>query len=355
MYFSKIRQDVIAAGCMFSLLCAAAPAFAQEATQEDEAFYISFQVPGSSGTFPQAINDFATVTGNYLDASGQHGFVRDVWGKIETFDPPDSTYTAPTSINEEGTIAGFYTDAKQVQHGFVRYWWGKIKTFDPPGSIQTDAASINASGTIVGSYQILPLPGNYHSFVRKADGSFTTFDPPGCLTSFAEGINNKGGITGFAQCPKFGPDMMPFLRDPEGTANVFPIVGWALSINRDGFAAGYLRGSGQVFLLSPSGTFTEFDVEGNPFGPGPISINAEQTITGSCTECGAGGSFVISPQGEVTSFNPPVKRGGEVNTWASSINNFGVITGWYVSGTNPSGPFSQYGFLRVPLPHPREH
>ena len=117
---------------MFSLLCGAAPAFAHEATQEDEAFYISFQVQGSR-TFPQAINEFVSVTGNYIDASGrQHGFVREVWGKIVTFDPPDSTLTAPTSINGEGTIAGYYADAQQVQHGFVRYTTGKIQNIRSP-------------------------------------------------------------------------------------------------------------------------------------------------------------------------------------------------------------------------------
>ncbi len=366
MCLSRIRQDVLVAGCLFSMLCGAAPAFAQESTQEDDVFYISFQVPGSTETFPQAINDSAVVTGDYLDSSGrQHGFVRDMWGRIETFDPPDSTVTAPTSINEEGTIAGYYTDAKQVQHGFVRYRTGKIKTFDPPGSIQTVATSINERGIIVGSYQILPLPGNYHSFVRDADGTFTTFDPQSCVTSFAQGINREGGITGYAQCPElgFGPDPLPFLRDPEGTANVFPVNvgGWALSINKGGFAAGYLRGTGQAFLLSPSGTFTEFDIAGSalPLLP-PISINAERTIAGTCIGpgCGAGGyydAFFISPHGKVTSFNFPVESGVEVNTEASGINDFGVITGWYSVGTIPIGPLSEYGFLRVPSRHRHEH
>lgn len=323
VYPSKIRQGVIAAGCMLILSCGAASGLAQVTTQEDDVFYISFQVRGSTGTFPQAINDFATVTGDYLDSSGrQHGFVRDIWGKVVTFDPPDSTLTAPTSINEEGTVAGYYADAKQVQHGFVRYRTGKIKTFDPPGSIQTVAESINARGSIVGSYQIPPLPGSYHSFVRDADGTFATFDPPGCATSFAQGINREGGITGYAQCPAlgFGPNPLPFLRDPEGTANVFPVNvgGWALSLNRGGFAAGYLRGTGQAFLLSPSGTFTEFDIVGGAFPllP-PISINAERTIAGTCIgpDCGSGGyydAFVISPYGKVTSFNFPVGAGVEV-------------------------------------------
>jgi uncharacterized membrane protein len=366
LYFSTIRQDVVAAGCFFVLLCGAVPASAQMATQEDDVFYISFQVPGSTGTFPQAINEFASVTGDYLDASGrQHGFVRDISGKIDTFDAPDSTLTAPTGINEEGTIAGYYRDAKQVEHGFVRSRTGKIKAFDPPGSIQTVAEGINAKGTIVGSYQILPLPGNYHSFVRDADGAFTTFDPPGCATSFAQGVNREGGITGYAQCPTlgFGPNPIPFLRDPEGTAKIFPINvgGWALSINKNGIAAGYLRGTGQAFLLSPYGSYTEFDISGSAFPllP-PISINPKGIITGTCIGpgCGAGGyydAFVISPSGKVTSFNVPVGDGEEVNTEASSINTFGVITGWYSVGTIPIGPLSEYGFLRVPSPHRHEH
>jgi hypothetical protein len=41
-------------------------------------------------------------------------------GTITTFDPPGSTFTFPTAINPGGVITGAFTDASGVSHGFVR-------------------------------------------------------------------------------------------------------------------------------------------------------------------------------------------------------------------------------------------
>ena len=38
----------------------------------------------------------------------QHGFVRNPYGTITSFDPPEGNQTTTTSINDEGAIAGFY-------------------------------------------------------------------------------------------------------------------------------------------------------------------------------------------------------------------------------------------------------
>jgi hypothetical protein len=56
------------------------------------------------------------------------------------------------SLNQAGTITGSYTDTNQAQHGFVRNPYGTITSFDPPRGKQTTATSINDSGVIVGSY-----------------------------------------------------------------------------------------------------------------------------------------------------------------------------------------------------------
>ena len=49
-----------------------------------------------------------------------------------TFDVPGSTSTFPAAINPEGTITGRYSDASNVAHGFERAPKGAITTFDPP-------------------------------------------------------------------------------------------------------------------------------------------------------------------------------------------------------------------------------
>jgi hypothetical protein len=96
------------------------------------------------------------------------GFARSPQGIVTLFDPPGTIVTSPESgftedggslsaphqlsINQAGTITGSYTDAEGAQHGFVRNPYGTITSFDPPRGKQTTATSINDGGVIAGSY-----------------------------------------------------------------------------------------------------------------------------------------------------------------------------------------------------------
>ena len=103
--------------CVVAIAYFAAAVFAQGAKRSDEAFFISFQVPGEPYTQPTSINAFMTVTGSYIDANDQlHGFVRDVFGRLIKFDPPGSGATGPASINRAGAITGGYFDSSGVAH-----------------------------------------------------------------------------------------------------------------------------------------------------------------------------------------------------------------------------------------------
>jgi uncharacterized membrane protein len=81
-------------------------------------------------------------------------------GKLVTFPVSDSflggspllSFPRSISINQEGTITGSHTDTAGAQHGFVRNPYGTITSFDPPRGRQTTATSINDCGVIVGSY-----------------------------------------------------------------------------------------------------------------------------------------------------------------------------------------------------------
>ena len=96
------------------------------------------------------------------------GFVRSPQGVFTLFNPPGTIVTSLVphrvlggvplttphrlSINQAGTITGSYVDAEGAQHGFVRNPYGTITSFDPPRGKQTTATSINDSGVITGTY-----------------------------------------------------------------------------------------------------------------------------------------------------------------------------------------------------------
>jgi hypothetical protein len=63
------------------------------------------------------------ITGSYTDAAGvQHGFVRNQYGTITSFDPTEGKQTTATSINDAGAVAGFYHYNKGAgpPAGFIR-------------------------------------------------------------------------------------------------------------------------------------------------------------------------------------------------------------------------------------------
>jgi hypothetical protein len=69
------------------------------------------------------INLGGSIAGSYVDAEGaQHGFVRNPYGTITSFDPPKGSHTTVTGINDGGVITGFYFYDwnSQVSQGFLR-------------------------------------------------------------------------------------------------------------------------------------------------------------------------------------------------------------------------------------------
>ncbi len=136
----------------------------------------TFDAPGAcssgpscsnDGTVPYSINPAGEITGYYIDANNvSHGFLRGIFGRITTFDAPGacssgpSCYyvgTFPESINPAGEITGRYTDANNLAHGFLRDIFGRITTFDDPDASPypgtgTVPLSINPAGVITGDY-----------------------------------------------------------------------------------------------------------------------------------------------------------------------------------------------------------
>lgn len=204
---------------------------------------ITFDVPGSPDTEPQAINPRGQIVGFYADASSVlHGFLRNPNGTIISFDPPEAgSYggdgTEALSINPAGQITGIYTDAGRITRGFLRDPDGTIISFDPDGSVRTFVSAINPRGQIVGNYY--GADNGSHGFLREPDGTILSFDPPGAVLVIVLSINPRGQIVGYyydANNLAHG-----FLREPDGRMISFDAPG--------------ADGPPKAFPSSPAGTF----------------------------------------------------------------------------------------------------
>jgi hypothetical protein len=259
-----------------------------------EATYISFSVPGGLGTYPMSINASMTVTGYYnVSATGARGFLREADGTITTFNVPGAIWTEPEGINAAGNITGFYELVAGIPRGFLRYADGRLITFGPPPpvegmALQSQPISISDFDDIAGTY--------LYAWVNFGT---TRYPPqPAVFTRSRAGVFNTIPPTS-----TFGPGFSSL---------------WATAINWSGAVVGYFTGdipSESGFLAHPDGYFAEFIVPGayectqQTF---PEGINAGGTITGWSYTCTSKTSvdytfegFVMSPDGHLTTFQPP--------------------------------------------------
>jgi hypothetical protein len=133
---------------------------------------ISFDVPGSAGTFPESINPEGATTGTFGKANAGHGFIRSANGACITFDVPGAfNNTNPKGITPFGVTTGFWDDSNVVYHGFIRYPNGAFTKFDVPGAGNVPGSQqgtlpfgINFWGEIVG--QVRDSNNVYHGFIR---------------------------------------------------------------------------------------------------------------------------------------------------------------------------------------------
>jgi YD repeat-containing protein len=225
--------------------------------------YTSIQVPGATGeSLAGGINNRGQIVGQYRDARGEHGYLRDAQGKLTTIHIPGALATAPVKINDRGQIVGNYSrnatntkDPNATVHGFV-FHRGKVTTIDYPGAASTQAAGINNRGEVVGDYfdaagtahgfrwykgrftriyvpgtftgvldindrgQVVgyladDVAGPFHGFVLDK-GKFTSFDAPGVRYTYAFGIDNRGRIVGFTGTDAAGTELHGFRVDKRG-------------------------------------------------------------------------------------------------------------------------------------------
>jgi hypothetical protein len=259
--------------------------------------------------------------------------------------------TFPLSINTNEAIAGYYIDASALYHGFVGTAGGAITSFAVKGAFATVADSINSVGVITGHWSDINTVN--HGFVRSADGKITSFDAPDAGTNSQQGtlpesINTAGVIAGYCFCKgEHG-----FVRSTRRTITEFDAPGasgtLAFSINTDGAIAGYYFDASGVyhgFVRSASGTMTSFDAPGAGTtentgvaqGTFALSINDDGVIVGYYVDASDGyHGFVRSVDGTISTLDAPGAGTGTspltrapLGTKALSINNDGVIAGYY--------------------------
>ena len=336
-----------------------------------EATYISFSVPGALGTYPMSINASMEVTGYYyVTPTVTRGFLREADGTITTFNVGGATSTQPQGINAAGDITGFfYLPAGAALQGFLRYADGRIITFEGNQAIYqgAQAVSINDFDEIVGTY----TSRSPSVFTRSRAGVFTTIAVPN--GTIATAINASGSVVGYYCCDN--GVFTGFTAHPDGywagigisadsgCANqTIPdainaagmIAGWytnqysndpasCTSENIGGFV---MSPDGQLTLFQPPGTMPTFHdlavSTGEVTWPHWVSINQAGDITGSYTDtAGVQHGFVRNPYGTITSFDPP--EGNQTTT--TSINDEGAIAGFYHYHAGGGPPV---GFIRVP-------
>jgi len=238
------------------------------------------------------------------------------WVTYLSFEVPGALGTFPMSINVSMAVTGYYYVSSKVTRGFVRDAEGAITTFDVSSGVWTEPESINADGEIAGFYEV--APGVPHGFFRYADGRIITFDPPANLPT--------------------GPQALP------------------VSINAFGEVAGNdpdVDGPSNGFTRSLAGQFTTFDYAQGALYPTVVTgLNDSGTVVGYFAVDSNISSFTRNPDGVSTEFVVPVDvaNNGILKTAAQSINEDGVIGGWYFALTSrqPGVISTTGGFVRSP-------
>jgi len=140
-------------------------------------------VPGSTGTLANGVNNVGQIVGDYESNVGSqnHAFLYS-GGAFTSIGDPDVYILYVPGINDAGTIVGTYASPGIGTQAFV-YANGVIQPISAPGST---AWGINNAG------QILVDTGS-GSFL-DTNGVFTPIQVPGATSTHANAINNVGQI-----------------------------------------------------------------------------------------------------------------------------------------------------------------
>jgi len=155
--------------------------------------FTSVDVPGDIQTRPWGINNLGQIVGtSVVSGRPDYGFIIS-GGNLITFAVPGAMETEAYGINDAGQVVGTYLDATG-NHGFIKTG-ENFTIFDIPGL--STAAGINNSGQIVGTYLDAEIS-SWQMFIKTED-SLSSFCFPGYGDTIAWGINDSGLVVGEAR------------------------------------------------------------------------------------------------------------------------------------------------------------
>jgi probable HAF family extracellular repeat protein len=279
---------------------------------------------GPTGASVQAfgISGAGRVAGAFGSALGQQAFIYSAGAYSLLSGPAGALGAAAFGVTDTGQVAGSFYDTQTVDpvtgaitigptHGFVLS--GGIYTrIDVPDATFTQARGISPDGRYVSGYST-SAAGRSSAFVYDtSSGSFLNLGRPNSTNSLAQGVNAAGVVVGSDILSQPGS---PSLR-----------VGFTYDINtgarNDTAIAGYFR--------------TAFR-----------GINDSGTLAGWLQQVDASGALVTVGFAGTTSAYDVIAVPGATDTFAQSINNAGVVSGYYTVGDQ------SFGFLATPVPEPQ--
>ena len=109
---------------MKTSVCALFLAFGNLATAQTYS-YFTFDVPGSTSTVVNGMNNAGQMVGAYKDGTGTHNFLRSTGGDFTSIEAPGASLGTTTidAINNLGQIAGTYV-------GWHRVWVAGAPTYE---------------------------------------------------------------------------------------------------------------------------------------------------------------------------------------------------------------------------------
>ncbi len=263
----------------------------------------TFEVPDATATTISDIQNDGTLVGRYLDAAGlSQGFIQR-GEELTTFNITGTTNTFPGGMNSQGQVVGFYRDAAdpEIQYGFIREADGSVTSIEPEGQTFTYAWRINDSGQVNG-YWFENDPFFIRSFQRAADGSMQDFafegSPTGTVT---RGLNDAGVQAGWKWTEDFS--LQGITWEDGAFSEPYVVDGWAHTlpgdINNNGEMAGTVNDSNfernAGFFRDADGEITVF----NPPGATSVEIfglNDEGDIVGEYADAsGKRRGFIAHP------------------------------------------------------------
>jgi hypothetical protein len=253
----------------------------------------------------------------------------------------NSMFTLVYGINNNNIVVGGYYDSQNVEHGFFGTLDGSYTTFDVmsgtyPG---TEVRGINENGDIVGDVNLSQNDATqYFPFQRLADGTTKLIKKDGgSIGGLIGEINGKGVFTGeyFGQDGFRGYTGKQFKYKSDVTVDTDFDRVIARGINDKGDVVGYtgLGPTNTGFWIHEGATNVIAYPDPNATSTYLQSINNKGLITGYWTN-GGGGSFGFSLDTKKDKYKSIIGPGGGA-TQVFGVNDSGLAATLVFTGNGP--------------------